>query len=45
MPSDWAAYWPTAEVGDFVVQTDKWGQRRDEVVEITKDTITVGGDP
>lgn len=41
MPSDWATYWPTAKVGDFVVQKDKWGYRRDEVVEITKDTITV----
>ena len=41
MPSDWSAYWPTAKVGDFVVQKDKWGLHRDEVVEITKNTITV----
>lgn len=41
MPSTWVAYWPTAKVGDFVQQKDKWGQRRDEVVEITKDTIVV----
>ena len=41
MPSSWAAYWPTAKVGDFVVQEDKWGRRREEVVAITKDSIVV----
>lgn len=41
MPSSWATYWPAAKVGDFVVQQDNWGRRRDEVVAITKDTITV----
>lgn len=41
MPSNWATYWPTAKVGDFLVQEDKWGRLREEVVAITKDSIVV----
>jgi hypothetical protein len=40
-PADWLAYFPTAKVGDFVEDADKFGRRRNEVVEVAADALVV----
>jgi hypothetical protein len=40
-PADWLAYFPTAKVGDFVEDADKFGRRRNEVVEVAADALIV----
>jgi hypothetical protein len=40
-PAGWLAYFPTAKVGDFIEEADKYGRRRNQVVSVTADTLVV----
>ncbi|WP_157368572.1 hypothetical protein [Zavarzinella formosa] len=40
-PKEWLAYYPTAKVGDFVVYSGKFGDKREEVVAVTPDYVVV----